>query len=207
MMSQWSNEKPMAFDILQSILHERKALRQVLARAYSCFTHETARCNLDSIRATGLQPRKPGPKTDTFIISLNVPFSAMLCLHPHGSTLGVRSAQHGPFLLLAIKSEDLPDEVTLDWSFPPCWAYAHGLEGTFQDIFLKAVHWSGAIAALGSISPRQLHVLCKQTRADSLQWRPLTSVPDDEIYVYSAALRPSPPSLIAPNNPTDDVVS
>ena len=79
---------------------------------------------------------------------LGVKQRGMVCLHPVGSSDGLKSTQAGPFVLFAIKAAAVPAEVTLDWSFPGCWGLAAVLEanGTSRTrIFLDVVRRRGSV--------------------------------------------------------------
>lgn len=188
------------------IWHERQRLRSALCTAYRCFTHETEMGNLDSIRLTGLEAHDPGPSSDDDLIEqLGVNRRSMVCLHPLGSNGEVHSAKNGPFVLLKIKAADLPNEVTLDWSFPGSWSLVSVLEesatyGSTDAIFLEVVQRRGSVSALGCIAPNHIYVLCNGATAGlPEQWRALTDATEKEIVVYSSSGQP--PSV--PDCPAD----
>lgn len=182
----------MPMPMQRRIWENRREMREGLCNAYSAFVHETPEANLGSILENGLQARNPGPSMrDALIEKLLGSCPRILCLHPQGADLRPGSNQDGPYVMLGIKAEALPEDVTLDWSFDGCWELVPELEQSNTrevDVFLDIVRRRGAVAVLGNLEPEALYVMCQELQ--EVMWRPLLAASCADIIVYEGDRRP-----------------
>jgi hypothetical protein len=188
-------------EIQRKIWAQRAELRNALCGRYKCFLHETEKSRLESIRKAGLEVRNPGASSDDELMRklTGGRVNGMVCLHPLGSTGGVGSAGTGPYVLLAVQNSGIPEEVTLDWSFPGCWDLAPVIakdhpQTSTEDIFLEIVRRRGSVSCLSGILPNYLFILSKGDLGSAPQrWRRLVETTDNDVVVYTSA--GAPPSF------------
>ncbi len=100
-----------------------KSFHKKLVASNGWFIHETPYANLASIRSSGLKPHCNN-RVKKFITDIfGQDADKITCLRPCNAHSYPISSGQSPFMLLAIRSEKLTQNISLDWSFPDSISY------------------------------------------------------------------------------------
>ena len=158
--------------------------RAAMLRNYRWFVHTAPISAFDSINKIGLEPRRPrhwsGPPPATVIRRIGRHPDRVIFLWPKGESILSVGADEGEKLFrVALKPDDLPVRLGVDWSFPDAWTKAarHRNANPLRDIgeiFAFVAEECGSFVVYDPIPPEAL-VVCPLggANADQSEWLPL----------------------------------
>jgi len=106
------------------LLNDMSGVRAAVINRYPWLVHVTPAGNLPNIRANGLRPRFDAAPPQEVVTLLGVAGGNIICLHPLGAALCPRGTKQPPLISLAVRGEDIPARIGLDWSYS--WEIVQG---------------------------------------------------------------------------------
>jgi hypothetical protein len=166
----------------REFLTNMPVVRTALVARFAAFLHSTPFANIDSIRAIGLEPRVD-MRAPTDIMEV-VGTSAILCLHPVGSQLIPGGTKSGSLMTLAIRNEDMPARLGLDWSYS--YEQVRGRMELYREMPIGeltcriADQW-GSVVSYDVILAPILRVRCRDSVENPRDWPLLSMVTNEQI--------------------------
>jgi hypothetical protein len=164
--------------------------RRALLIRHSWFLHVSEVSSLEPIKTRGLEPRNPGGAAPDLVIErLGPRANEIICLRP-SDTFDTTPQKDGKRFLVAVRGDDLPARIGLDWSFPYCWNLAAILKQdhpamTDDQVFCETMRRAGSLASYEPIPPSVLHAWSKGTpRAEPWAWPKLADVDFEDIEFF-----------------------
>lgn len=178
----------MASDIYDEMFENTVSCRDALAGKYQWLTHDTPYICLASIRKNGLVPLPVSACPSEVLIRLGESGRKIACLHPVGAELRPQSSGAPPFVRLAMRSVDLPDQLSLDWSYD--WSLARVIRQDLPDrsccdVFLDVARRRGSIAVYDGVPVLKLRIWREGLPDDPAQWPKLAAVADTEVKKFT----------------------
>jgi hypothetical protein len=143
----------------------RRRCRRALEDAYPYLVRWAPADALDSIRSCGLVPRlvacDHSVDADVITAAFGGRVPPIICLSvPDNPVSGSRA---GFAMQLAVRTEDLPSSVSLDWSYSGTWSLADivaadGLNRNLEAVFLEVFRRRRSVVVCDPIAPRGLRV-------------------------------------------------
>jgi hypothetical protein len=137
--------------------------RTALIARYNWFLHRKLIADFATVRDNGLTPRDQEfygyQPSDYERQRFGEKYREIVCLAPFGTTMNLHSER----FCVAIKANDLPTNVAMDFSFPDVWTSAPLLKAgppplTDLAVFLKVVAEAGSVASYDPIPPGHLRI-------------------------------------------------
>jgi hypothetical protein len=156
------------------LLRDMWAVRAQLVLRYEWFIHVTAEKNLQNVLLNGLNPHSDAAAPAEVVTELGQQAENILCLHPLGAKIHPAGLSEPPLVSFAVRAEDLPAKVGLDWSY--MWPMVLGrmdLYTTIPELIPNVAHSLGSIVSYDKVEPSVIRVFCKGNRpSDPLTWKP-----------------------------------
>ena len=159
-------------------LSGRRRARAALVASFRYLVHSSAATNLESIRAHGLLPRPKEFAADVEPAVVTKAFDGIrpdiVCLTT--PILPVQGSHEGPSVVFAIRTDDLPATVCLDWSYAGTWGWPDRLLRqrtctTSDQAFLETFRELRSVVVLEIIPPNKLRVRHTASMAeDPSEW-------------------------------------
>lgn len=186
-------------DLIETLLTRAgmEAAQRALKDRYRWFLHVGRLDDIESYRTNGIEPRNPDllgklpgpdqpgkPAPDLFARLLEGFVGKpeeIVCLRPI-DTLDTTPTRPGAKFAMALRADDLPPNVSLDWSFGGVVALARDqqrvhLHWNPEHIFVDVAHRRGSIAVYDRIPASVLYVLAKGSNGyDPATWSRLKDV-------------------------------
>lgn len=151
------------------------------------FFHDTLASSLLQIRNDGLRPQRPGGATENLLLSCAVEMLGeeahhILCLAPADATSQVVVGKDGMKCRLALRAENLPKRLSLDWSFPDQLSVFEYLRANHPDVsvehaFVDAIKRTSSVAVYDAVPASHLHLLHEASDiCDPRSWPTLASL-------------------------------
>lgn len=178
----------------RDLLHpeQMQAVRDRLTKV-SWFTHySSVPASFKKIQMEGLRPCYPGGTTpDEVLEAMGDAGRQILCLYPVGASIVqlVPSQPQRPLFLVAVRGNDLPAKVGLDWSYDYSWNLGKTLHSesvlTKDEIVFDVARRSGSIACYSGIDPGNLRVKARRNTADDFdQWPKIQDVTENDLFIW-----------------------
>lgn len=151
------------------------AVRARLIGEQPWFFHRTEARLLDAIRESELQPRRvPGASAPENTQSAAAFRQEVLCFTPIRNSVVMSVQKETPLVLLAIAGVDLPDRLSIDWTFPDAMRVARTLyEGGLVDpaaLTAEVARRTGSIACYAGVSPSKIRLSPNGIAGDAAAW-------------------------------------
>ncbi len=170
------------------LLKNMDAVWAALITRYTWFIHVTSLSKIPDIRKTGIEPRDKGSPPSEVTTELNAAARNIVCLHPLGARMQPGPSGESPYATLAIRYDDLPKKVGLDWSY--CWETVNrkfsDCPDLDMDLFVSHIVLElGSIVSYERIEPQKLRAYCiGRPPTNPIYWPELSKTLDEHVYSH-----------------------